>query len=265
MRSRIWLVILGFVLVVAAVVMLVNLFSGNHSPTSDSVPTLVASTHPPASTEEAMITPTVSLSVSPTSPGPLLYTVQEGDTLGAIAQAYDVSVEDLVAANDLANPDMLGVGQSLIIPVEPMATSTISLAPSAVVDAPPEPSPTEVPSPAGTSSPAALPTLTPSAPPLIEIGQVLGSGDLAVERVVVRNRGGRGDLEGWTLSDAAGNTFTFPALTLFAGADVYIHSAEGVSSPTDLYWNRVNPAWDGGELITLRDAAGDVVDTYVVP
>jgi hypothetical protein len=27
----------------------------------------------------------------------------------------------------------------------------------------------------------------------------------------------------------------------------------------------VTPAWNGGALITLRDAAGNVVDTYIVP
>ncbi|MEA3342209.1 MAG: lamin tail domain-containing protein, partial [Chloroflexota bacterium] len=108
-------------------------------------------------------------------------------------------------------------------------------------------------------------TLTPSGPPLVEIGQVLGSGDATAEVVVVRNQGGMVSLKGWTLADAEGNTFTFPALTLFTDAKVRVHSTAGVSTPSDLYWGRVNPAWSGGELITLRDAAGEIVDTYIAP
>ncbi len=81
----------------------------------------------------------------------------------------------------------------------------------------------------------------------------------------MRNRGGAADLVRWTLSDAEGNTFVFPAVTLFTDAEIHIHSTTGNPTPNDLYWGRLVPAWDGGELITLRDAAGNVVDTYIVP
>jgi hypothetical protein len=83
--------------------------------------------------------------------------------------------------------------------------------------------------------------------------------------VTVRNRGGAISLEGWILSDAEDTTFTFPAITLFADAIVRVHSAAGTSTPSDLYWGRVAPAWSGGTLITLRDAGGHVVDTHIVP
>ena len=45
------------------------------------------------------------------------YQIQIGDTLGLIAQRYGLTVEDLVLANDLLNPDILGVGDVLLIPV----------------------------------------------------------------------------------------------------------------------------------------------------
>jgi lipoprotein-anchoring transpeptidase ErfK/SrfK len=71
------------------------------------------------------VTPTVPTSpsidepiVEPTteSNSPLSYTIQEGDTLSRIAQAYGLTVEELIAANDITNPDLLYVGWTLTIP-----------------------------------------------------------------------------------------------------------------------------------------------------
>lgn len=44
------------------------------------------------------------------------YTVQAGDTLSAIARRFGLSVTDLIAANQLANPNTLHKGQVLNIP-----------------------------------------------------------------------------------------------------------------------------------------------------
>jgi LysM repeat protein len=44
------------------------------------------------------------------------YTVQPGDTLGAIARDNNVSVSDLAAANHISNPNLIRVGQVLVIP-----------------------------------------------------------------------------------------------------------------------------------------------------
>lgn len=44
------------------------------------------------------------------------YTVQPGDTLVTIAQRHGTTVEALIEANDLANPELLSVGQVLKIP-----------------------------------------------------------------------------------------------------------------------------------------------------
>ncbi len=44
------------------------------------------------------------------------HVVQEGETLGAIARAYRVSIEALVAANNLADPNLLYVGQTIVLP-----------------------------------------------------------------------------------------------------------------------------------------------------
>ena len=45
-----------------------------------------------------------------------LYTVQEGDSLLAIAQRFGVSADALMAANNISNADLLRVGDELIIP-----------------------------------------------------------------------------------------------------------------------------------------------------
>jgi LasA protease len=44
------------------------------------------------------------------------YTVQVGDSLGSIADRYRITVEMLIQANQITNPDLLEVGQELIIP-----------------------------------------------------------------------------------------------------------------------------------------------------
>ncbi len=61
--------------------------------------------------------------VTPEAPAPqvgttqnVLYTVQRGDTLNRIAQNFNVSVPEIVAANNLPNPNQLFPGQQLVIP-----------------------------------------------------------------------------------------------------------------------------------------------------
>lgn len=44
------------------------------------------------------------------------HTVQPGETLTAIARQYGVSVQDIVSANNITNPDRVAVGTVLIIP-----------------------------------------------------------------------------------------------------------------------------------------------------
>ncbi len=77
-------------------------------PITDSVP---EATPQPEPTAEPTVEPT------PT-PSQRTYTVQAGDTLFRIAAQFNVSVEDLIRANNLsaAQADNLTVGQELIIP-----------------------------------------------------------------------------------------------------------------------------------------------------
>jgi LysM repeat protein len=52
------------------------------------------------------------------SPAGETYIVESGDTLSEIAQRFDTTVRAIVAANDLDDPDKLGIGDELIIPPE---------------------------------------------------------------------------------------------------------------------------------------------------
>lgn len=45
------------------------------------------------------------------------YKVSSGDTLFKIAKSFDIAVDDLIAANQISNPNQLAIGQSLTIPV----------------------------------------------------------------------------------------------------------------------------------------------------
>ena len=44
------------------------------------------------------------------------YVVQAGDTLGSIAAQFGVPIQDIITANRIENPDLVIVGQELIIP-----------------------------------------------------------------------------------------------------------------------------------------------------
>lgn len=50
-----------------------------------------------------------------TNDGPI-YIVQSGDTLSSIAMRFNVSLEDLMDANNISNPNLLSAGQELVVP-----------------------------------------------------------------------------------------------------------------------------------------------------
>ncbi|HUF53600.1 MAG TPA: LysM peptidoglycan-binding domain-containing protein [Dehalococcoidia bacterium] len=53
---------------------------------------------------------------APSGCQPTDYTVAEGDTLLGIAIAHDTTVEAIIAASQLEDPDVLSIGQALKIP-----------------------------------------------------------------------------------------------------------------------------------------------------
>ena len=55
---------------------------------------------------------------TPSENGSVIHTVQEGQTLWAISQAYGVSIEDIQSWNNLYNSTALSLGQNLYIPAK---------------------------------------------------------------------------------------------------------------------------------------------------
>ena len=84
------------------------------TPTTDSVPSATQTAADGAS-PTATATPTPETSPEATEAGGS-YVVQSGDTLSSIALEFGTTVEALVEANDIADPDQIAVGQELVIP-----------------------------------------------------------------------------------------------------------------------------------------------------
>lgn len=87
------------------------------------------------------------------------------------------------------------------------------------------------------------------------------------EFVLIKNVGaGPLDMGGWRLSDAANTTYTFPAFTLAAGAEVKVWVKSGADDAANLFWNRASAVWNnGGDTATLRDAQGNLASSYTYP
>lgn len=74
---------------------------------------------PPTMTPDTPTDTPIIPTPNPTRPRPAdtgLYVVQAGDTLGSIASVYGLTVDELLAANDLPNANALEVGQLITIP-----------------------------------------------------------------------------------------------------------------------------------------------------
>lgn len=58
-----------------------------------------------------------AVSASPARPTSAHYTVAEGDTLGGVAERFGISLQTLLWANTLEQPDQLEVGRALTVPL----------------------------------------------------------------------------------------------------------------------------------------------------
>ncbi|MEV7748687.1 lamin tail domain-containing protein [Streptomyces griseorubiginosus] len=69
------------------------------------------------------------------------------------------------------------------------------------------------------------------------------------------------NLDGWTLKDEDGHTYTFNHYRLDGRATVRIHTGEGRDTDSDLYMDRRNYVWDNySDTATLRNDHGRFID-----
>ena len=208
--------------------------------TTPSAQSVRAPTPAPLAQEAAANSPPASQSLA-AEPGEseeeTVYIVQANDSLLTIATRYDVSVDAIVRANSLTNPDFVFSGQRLIIPA---GAASVAQDPEAIADAP-----------ARAGSPV--------------IAAVENPGELNAEVVVIVNESNDPvNLLGWQLARENGPGYTFGPVQLFAGSSVSLYSGEGTDSTISLYWQQEAPLWSGGSVALLRNRNGDEVDRLVV-
>lgn len=217
---------------------------------ASTAPTRVLSTENVALPESTQPTPQPGSEEAAESDIPS-YTVQSGDTLGKISSEFDVAVGDIMAMNEIDNPNFLQVGQVLIIPVGGIPTAT--------------PLPTDEPTPVLSPTPISF-DLPTDGEAVIQIGEIVGAGDFEAEAVSIINSGSRPiSLLGWRLQDQDDRIYTFGQVTLFGeGAAILVHSSEGQEGPSDLYWGFDQAIWQQGETAILLDAEGTLRSTYII-
>jgi LysM repeat protein len=90
-------------------------FPGPQTTAPSTMATAVSTVVPEATgTQAAAATATVAPATATATPA--TYAVAAGDTLARIATRFGVSVDALVAANDINNPNQIQVGDQLVIP-----------------------------------------------------------------------------------------------------------------------------------------------------
>ncbi len=186
------------------------------------------------------------------------YTVQAGDSLSNIATRFNVTINALLEANNLDNPDFVFVGQVLFLP------------PDAV----------EIQQPTSPASNNNGQTATGSSGEGdsngddsnsvesvgLQIAQIDGVGDLASEVAqIVNDSDAALNLQGWRISYDNGPVYTFGNFPIFPGGSVRLHSTTGTDSSIDLYWRQSEPVWQSQRVAQLIDDQGRLVAQYVIP
>jgi hypothetical protein len=108
-------------------------------------------------------------------------------------------------------------------------------------------------------------TSTPTGPAAGDVQftkiQYSGPPGLTNEWVRMTNKTSKAiNLKGWTVKDAAGNTYTFSgSYSLGAGRNVYVHTGKGTNGKPDYqhrYWGKTSYVWNnGGDTATLRSGS----------
>jgi hypothetical protein len=230
--ARRWLFYLALNVLVSAATVLGVLYWWESSHHSAAI--AVAS---PTTLPAGFTTPLPSAQPSPT---PRIYIVQSGDTLGAIAEKFGVDVDELIALNNIEDPNVLEPGTRLILPARVQTEQPVSR----------------------------YPTVTPQDGEAVlwpGIDSVLSPGVMGNEAVKIVNPGPNATLTGWRLRTPGGAEFVFKEFSLVAQGAVLIHTAAGIDTSIDLYWNLSEPAWHSGDEVQLLDSLGNLRSVFFIP
>ena len=82
------------------------------------------------------------------------------------------------------------------------------------------------------------------------------------EYVVLENTGYRPrSLDGWTVSNGSGATYTFGRQVLLPGETVTLYTGEGTDNRSAVYWGRSSEAWTGNGTVSLTAGGGELATT----
>ena len=190
--------------------------------------------------------------------GEQIHVVRAGDTVGRISNQYGVTMEAIMEANGMSNPNFLSIGQELIIPNLsgiPTPIPTLNEAEEAQAannDAPPTPIPT-VSASEGVAQ--------------VEITAVRNAGNVDREVIeIVNNGSSEVNLAGWQVRDQSGNSYTFGYITLYGeGAGILLFSGSGLDGTTNFNWGQAEAVWEPGETVQLFDTDDNVITEFIVP
>ena len=172
-----------------------------------------------------------------------IYVVQAGDSLLGIATRVGVSMQAIMDANDLSNPDFIFSGQRLVIPrgeSQPTAAPAATATPAVTAD-----------QPAGAG---------------LRIASFTGSGTLNSEAVQISNDSDLAvNLQGWRLEKEGGQTYTFGNVSLFPGGGVVLNTGPGTDTSVAVYWNQAAPIWAPGNTARLVNPQGETISQLAVP
>lgn len=169
-----------------------------------------------------------------------IYVVQPGDSLLAIAGRFGISMQAIMDANNLTNPDFVFSGQRLTIPhgnVQP------TIAPTATSGASSQP--------AGAG--LRLASFTSNGNLTSEAVQIANDSDLVV------------NLQGWRLERENGPAYQFGSVSLFPGSGVVLYSGTGVDTSVAFYWNQAAPVWQSGAVARLVNPQGQEIARLTAP
>ncbi len=173
-----------------------------------------------------------------------IYVVQAGDSLLAIAARFGVTMQAIMDANNLTNPDFVFSGQRLVIPKNSAASPAATVAPTA----------------------ASAPSNTQNAGAGLRVASFSGNGVLASEAVQIANDSDLVvNLQGWRLEKENGPVYQFDGLSLFPGSGIVLYTGAGADTSVARYWSQAAPLWEPGAVARLVNPQGQEISRLTAP